>query len=169
MNVARSPIHGSADAQYLEAGELVGTTQLVVFEVDGRLYALTLARVLEVVRMVAVTPVPEAPPWVAGVVNLRGRLISIVDLRPRLGLDRTEPDPGHVLLVASSGGRTTGILADRVQDVVSVSDAAIEQPGEARASGGLVTGLCRSVEGPILILDFDRLVADAEMADAAAA
>jgi purine-binding chemotaxis protein CheW len=141
----------------------VGTIKLVVFEVEGRTYALRLTRVIEVVRMVAATPVPEAPPWVAGIVNLRGKLIPLVDLRPRLGLEPTEPDPSHVFVVASSGERTVGILADRVHDVVTVSDAAIEQPDETTVSRGLVTGLCRSADGPLLILDVDRLSAGAEV------
>jgi hypothetical protein len=96
---------------------------VVSFQVDGRSYALPLEQVLEVVRMVAITPVPDAPAWLAGVVNLRGRLIPMIDLRPRFGAPATEPDPSHVFIVAESRGRTAGVLADRVEDVVEAADA----------------------------------------------
>jgi purine-binding chemotaxis protein CheW len=134
-----------------------GSTQLVVFQVAGREYGLPLGQVVEVLQMVAITPVPEAPPWVAGVINLRGRVIPMVDLRPRVGLPPTQPDPAAVFVVASSGERTVGVLADSVAEVVTVDASAIERPDEMTASQGLVTAVTRSEAGVALILDLDRL------------
>lgn len=99
------------------------TLEAVAFRVDGRSYALPLDQVVEVVRMVAIIPVPDAPAWVAGVVNLRGALIPMIDLRPRFGAAPTEIDPDHVFLVAQAAGRTAGVMADCVEDVVEVGGA----------------------------------------------
>jgi purine-binding chemotaxis protein CheW len=137
--------------------------EVVVFEVDGRSYALPLEQVVEVVRMVAVTPVPEAPPWIAGVVNLRGAMIPMIDLRPRLGLPRTEIDPSQVFLVAAARGRTVGVLADRVEDVVDVASAAIERIEEASGSMGFVTGFTRSMESAVPIMDVEVLLRGANL------
>lgn len=136
----------------------------MVFQVDGRSYALPLEQVVEVLRMVAVTPLPEAPPWIAGVVNLRGTLIPMIDLRPRLGLPRTQIDPSQVFVVATARGRTAGVVADGVEDVVGVSSAAIEPTDETTGSMGFVTGFTRSTDGAVPILDVEGLLSGANLA-----
>jgi chemotaxis signal transduction protein len=118
------------------------TAEVVVFQVEGRSYALPLEQVVEVLRMVAVTPLPEAPPWVAGVVNLRGTLIPMIDLRPRLGMARTEVDPSHVFVVAQARGRTVGVLADEVQDVVQLAGGP-----DASAAAVVIVNLERLLDG----------------------
>jgi purine-binding chemotaxis protein CheW len=123
------------------------TADVVVFQVEGRSYALPLEQVVEVLRMVAVTPLPEAPGWVAGVVNLRGTLIPMIDLRPRLGVARVELDPSQMFLVAEARGRTVGVLADEVQDVVQLAGGP-EAPAAA-----------------VVILDLERLLEGAELGD----
>ena len=115
--------------------------------------------------MVATTPVPEAPRWVVGVVNLRGTLVPMIDLRRRLGLVPAEPDPSHVFLVATTRGQLVGIIADRVKEVVTATDAAIEQPGETLRSQGAVTGLSQTGDGAVLVLDLDRLASGATEGD----
>ncbi len=139
-----------------------GARQLVVFEVEGRKYALPVEQVVEVVRMVALTPVPEAPPWVAGLADLRGQLIPVIDLRPRLGLPPAAADPDLVFLVASGAERTVGLLADRVLDVADAAGAVVE-PSDAGTSGqGFVQAVVRSSRGVVLTLDLDQLAGGAE-------
>jgi purine-binding chemotaxis protein CheW len=138
--------------------------EVVAFQVEGRSYALPLEQVVEVLRMVAVTPVPDAPAWVAGVVNLRGKLIPMIDLRPRFGAAPTVPDPTHVFVVAQAGGRTAGVLADWVQDVVHVAGIATQRRQDAGGSDGVVAGLARSAAGVVVILDLERLLDEANAA-----
>jgi purine-binding chemotaxis protein CheW len=123
------------------------TVQAVVFQVDERSYALPLEQVVEVIRMVAVTPVPDAPAWVKGVINLRGSLIPMIDLRPRFGAPAADVDPSQVFLVARAGGRTAAVSADCVEDVVDVSCA--------------TGGLGRSKAGAVVVLDLEHLLAGA--------
>jgi purine-binding chemotaxis protein CheW len=135
---------------------------VVSFQVDGRSYALPLEQVVEVLRMVAVTPVPDAPPWIAGVVNLRGKLLPMIDLRPRLGAAPTEIDPDHVFLVAQTAGKTVGVMADLVEDVVEVADSAIN---ESPSEGGVVGGFARLSAGALVILDLERLAEGTDLVD----
>jgi purine-binding chemotaxis protein CheW len=137
-----------------------------VFEVNGDDYALPLAYVDEVVRMVAVSPVPAAPDWLAGVVNLRGRVIPMIDLRPLLGLAPADPDPSAVFVVASKGDRVVGVLADAVAEVLTVPAAEIERPKEMTEGEGIVAAVARSARGVVLVLDLDRLSTGAEVTDA---
>jgi purine-binding chemotaxis protein CheW len=146
-------------------GEYDGSGQLVVFEVSGHDYALPLEFVDEVVRMVAVIPVPAGPDWLAGVVDLRGRLIPMIDLRPRLGLAPADPDPGAFFVVASKGDRAVGVLADAVRQVLTVPAAEIERPDEMTEGEGIVTAVARSAGGVVLVLDLGRLSMGAEVTD----
>jgi purine-binding chemotaxis protein CheW len=133
--------------------------EVVSFHVDDRTYALPLEQVVEVVRMVAVTPVPDAPPWLAGVINLRGTLIPMIDLRPRFGAAPTEIDPSHVFLVAQVHGRTAGVMADLVEDVVQLDGTAVEH---GQADGEVMGALARSTTGAVVMLDLARLLEGAD-------
>ena len=137
---------------------------LVVFELDGREFALPIGDIAEILQMVLVTPVPEVPPWVAGVVNLRGRVIPIVDLRTRLGMQTKPPELNTPILIAEQGTRKLGLIADAVRDVVSLDDAALEPPAELGTDDGhedAVTSVAQTGERLILVLDLERVTADA--------
>jgi purine-binding chemotaxis protein CheW len=137
---------------------------LVVFELDGREFALPIQDIAEILQMVLVTPVPEVPPWVAGVVNLRGRVIPIVDLRTRLGIPTRRPELNTPILIAEQGTRKLGLIADAVRDVVSLEDAALEPPpelGTGDASEDAVAALAQAGERLIVVLDLERVTADA--------
>src|SRR5262245_19962235 len=128
MDVGRTSVltgHG-------EPPQVPGTTRhtLVVFELDGREFALPIEDIAEILQMVLITPVPEVPPWVAGVVNLRGRVIPVIDLRTRLGIEPRTPSLNTPLLIAEQGTRKLGLIADAVRDVIVVDDDALEQPAE---------------------------------------
>jgi purine-binding chemotaxis protein CheW len=137
---------------------------LVVFELDGREFALPIEDIAEILQMVLVTPVPAVPPWVAGVVNLRGRVIPIVDLRTRLGIEPKTPELNTPILIAEQGTRKLGLIADRVRDVISLDDAALEAPAELGASEGhedALASVARTGDRLIMVLDLARVTADA--------
>jgi purine-binding chemotaxis protein CheW len=138
---------------------------LVVFELDDREFGLPIEDIAEIVPMVLVTPVPEVPPWVVGVINLRGRVIPIADLRTRLGLPPREPELNTPILVAEQGTRKLGLIADAVRDVISLPDDALEPPTEVGAAdtGQLdaVSALARADDRLIVVLDLARVTADA--------
>jgi purine-binding chemotaxis protein CheW len=137
--------------------------EVVVFQVAGRSYALSLEHVVEVLRMVAVTPLPETPPWVLGVVNLRGTLIPMIDLRPRLGLAAAQPDPAQVFLVARARGRTVGLLADSVGDIVQVAGAGQQLGGDTEATGPILGGTGELGSGAVVTISLEQLIEALEL------
>jgi purine-binding chemotaxis protein CheW len=133
------------------------STDVLVLRLEAREYALPVHRVIEVVRMVAITPLPEAPPWVDGVVNLRGRVVPVIDLRARLGIPRRVPDLSTpiVMTVAESGA--FGLVADELVEVLTLSPEGPDAGSEEAASSTAVTATARHGDRLILMLDADRL------------
>ena len=128
------------------------------FRLDWHLYALPLDHVERALRMVAVTPVPEAPPWVAGVINLHGRVIQVVDLRQRFGQPTREPHPDDRLLVVQGLERTMALIVDEVTEMLEVPAHQVELPTGPLSRSRPLVGMIRGDEGLILVLDAARLV-----------
>jgi purine-binding chemotaxis protein CheW len=138
-------------------------SQLVVVELDRHEYAIPLECAVEVLRIVAITPVPGASPWMAGVVNLRGTVTPMVDLRVRLGLEPNEVDPSAMFVVARVGDRVVGLLTDRVVGVVAVPAHALELPHEGASAAALVRTVARSEKTLLPILDLEQVCAGVEV------
>lgn len=131
---------------------------LLVFRLEGREHALPVEDVVEVLRMVAATPLPEAPPWVDGVINVRGRVIPLVDLRRRLGAPRREPDVSTPIIVVQAAETATGLVVDEVVELLVLGSEALASPAPVTASSA-VAGVAREGDRLILVLDRERLCA----------
>src|SRR3979490_2000828 len=102
--------------------------QLVVFQLGAELYGVDIARVHEIIRLQTVTRVPRAPSFVEGVINLRGKVIPVVDLRRRFGLPLADHTRATRPVVVEIGDQVVGIIVDSVSEVLRVSTATIEPP-----------------------------------------
>ncbi len=130
--------------------------ELLCFQVGGRVFAMDIMIIREILRHQVVTPIPSAPPHIAGVVNLRGELIPVIDL------DRGLLDgPGHdgmedpKLVVVRTGSRTVGLLMDQVLEVVSVPVEELQPlPGNEAMDGAAIAAFRRELEGvgPTVVL-----------------
>ena len=133
--------------------------QYATFEVDGQFFGVDVARVQEVFRHHDRTPVPLAPPTVAGLINLRGEVIPAIDVRTRMGLPRRESgDPMNV--VVRDGDEVVSLLVDSIGDVSEADDAAVEPPpttisGPAR---DMILGAIPQEGRLLLLLDVSRTV-----------
>jgi purine-binding chemotaxis protein CheW len=137
--------------------------RFLMFAVAGRLCACDLDAVREIVPDRAATRLPGAPAWVRGIVNLRGTLLTVVDLAERLGAagrrDGTRP-----IIVVEAAGKTFGIGVDEVRGVQAVSDNALEAVDAQRAAGGLVRGVAHvgaSGADTALVCDVGAIAAEA--------
>ena len=137
----------------------LGNTQLVVFQLHDHEYALPASRVGEVLRMVALTPVPEAPVWLPGVLNLRGFVIPVVDLRTRLGMPGAPYALNTPIIVVNGQNRRLGLIADAMVDVVALPASALEYFERAGTDLSAVVALARTGNRVMLVLDADRLLA----------
>jgi purine-binding chemotaxis protein CheW len=129
----------------------------VTFHVGGRDYALPLEQVERALRMVALLPVPDSPPWIAGLMNLHDRVIPVLDLRRRLGLPPKDPHPDDRLIVIQSPKNTLSFMVDEVKEVIDVPLVQMEKPSGSLARSRPLKGVIRYEEKLILILDPDRL------------
>lgn len=118
-------------------------------------YAFDVLRVREIIGLVPITPLPGVAGYVEGVVNLRGRIVPVLDLRRRLGLPARPPRPETCIVVleidTEAGPARTGCIVDRVDDVCAIAEAEIEEVPGREAGAGFVRGLARH-EGRVLIL-----------------
>jgi purine-binding chemotaxis protein CheW len=137
--------------------------RLVVFRLDHEEYAVPIQLVREVVRVADVTRVPHAPAHIRGVMNLRGRILPIVEIRTRLGLSRAEPTPTSRVVVVEVAGRTVGLLVDAVGQVARIGERLVAAPPEEVRAAGVeaVTGVARVGTRLLVLLDLERVLASA--------
>jgi purine-binding chemotaxis protein CheW len=143
--------------------------EFVTAMIDGQLFGLPILRVQDVFQPDRLTRVPLAPPEIAGVLNLRGRIVTLVDLRQCLGLEPRKKDDPTMAIGVELGGESYGLLIDSVGEVVKLDEAACESnpvnldPRLARVSAGIFR-----LEGQLLmVIDVDRVLANGDNAVAA--
>jgi purine-binding chemotaxis protein CheW len=113
------------------------TVDVVEFELGGERYALDIQLAREIVEMIPITPIPRAPPYISGVINLRGEITNIMNLNTLLGLPNQEVRNNQkiiVLVPEAAGGSNVGIIVDDVSSVLQIADTDIEHMGEGFAS-----------------------------------
>ncbi|MGD0230777.1 MAG: chemotaxis protein CheW [Syntrophorhabdales bacterium] len=100
--------------------------QLVTFRLADEEFGIDIKKVHEINRMIDITRIPNAPPYVEGVVNLRGKIIPIVSLRTKLGLEKTDHDKATRIMVVEIEGSVLGFIVDSVSEVLRIQDAKVE-------------------------------------------
>ena len=131
---------------------------LVVFRLDREEYGVPIDVVREVVRVTDITRVPHAPAHIRGVMNLRGRILPVVEIRSRLGLAPAEVTPASRVVVAEVAGRLLGLLVDAVGQVARVGERQVAAPpDDVRTAGAdAVTGVARMGQRLLVLLDLSR-------------
>ncbi len=145
--------------------------QIVVFELGAERYGLDIATVYEIIRHQPITAVPQAPAFVEGVINLRGRIIPVVDLRERFAMADGELTKASRIVVADAGGTRVGLVVDGVSEVLMVPTDAIEPTPEvaANADHEYLRGIAKLGDRLIILLSLDGLFGSDEAAALAAA
>lgn len=135
---------------------------LLVFELAGARYALELACVREVLRAVFITPLPDAPPVVEGVVDIRGEIVPVYDLRARFDLPARALTPDEVLIAAWTGERRVAIRAETVEWMAQVPVTAVSDPSGFRLGSRRIKGVLQLEDGLVLIQDLAAFLDQAE-------
>jgi purine-binding chemotaxis protein CheW len=138
--------------------------QLVVFQLGAELYGVEIARVHEIIRLQTVTRVPHAPAFVEGVINLRGKVIPVVDLRRRFGLPLADHTRASRIVVVEIGDQVVGIVVDGVSEVLRVNQATVEPPSPVVAGidSDYLHGIAKLPERLVILLNLDRVLAREE-------
>lgn len=139
--------------------------QLVGFNVGREFFGVSIGAVKEIIRVPDITPVPDTPDFVEGVVNLRGRIVPVVDMRRRVGIQSAERNRGNRILVLELAGKVVGLIVDSASDIIKISEEAIEPPPDIVSSIGAeyVTGVGKLEGKLIVLLDLTRLLSAEEM------
>ena len=134
----------------------------VTFRVGNASYALPAADVLHLESYETATHVPGAPAYVAGLVQVRGRLVPVVDLRVRFGLPAVEHTIDRRVVVLQLGGRVAGLLVDSAREVMKIDDAAFEKPPELieRQTAGFVKAVATIASRMYLLIDAPRILGE---------
>ena len=136
--------------------------QFITFRLGGEDYGVDIMAVREIKGWAQTTPIPNAPAYIQGVINLRGIIVPIMDLRARFGMELTKPTPVNVVIIITTGSRTTGLLVDAVSDIISISPAAIRPIPEmsAGAQQNLLSGLVATDQRMVSLVALDGLIGD---------
>lgn len=132
--------------------------QQVVFKVDNEEYSLDILSVQEIIRYQQVTKIPNSPQFVIGVINLRGKIIPIISLRNRLGLNDKEINEETRVIVVQATGKTYGIIVDAVSEVITINDNEVEQGNfSQKTSNQYFLGIAKKGERLLILLDINSL------------
>jgi purine-binding chemotaxis protein CheW len=139
--------------------------QLVSFLLDHEEYGVEVLKVREIIRMVTITHMPNTPPYVEGIINLRGKVIPIISMRNRFGLNDAEKDHQTRIMIMDAGGELVGFTVDAVSEVIRVSAGEI-QPSPSVASGGVdqeyIAGVINHGDRLLVLLNFDNMFTNEE-------
>jgi purine-binding chemotaxis protein CheW len=143
--------------------------QIITFEVEQQVFAIDIMAIREIRAWTPTTRLPHVPHYVAGVVNLRGTVLPVIDLAARLGWSHTDPTARHVIIVTQVGDQFRGMIVDAVSDIVTIADDAL-QPPPVTATDAVVPyleGLVAIDDRMAMVLDLASLTTEIPMGEAA--
>jgi purine-binding chemotaxis protein CheW len=141
--------------------------QLVTFRLQDESYGINVMRVQEVLRVSEIAPVPGAPSFVLGIINLRGNVVTVIDTRGRFGLPPAEVSDASRIVIIESGGQVVGILVDSVAEVVELSASEIDQAPNVGndESSRYIQGVSTREDGLLIVVDLNKLLTEEEWAE----
>ena len=134
--------------------------QLVVFDLASEAYGVDISTVREIIRMQTVTRMPRTPDYVKGVINLRGKVTPVVDLRTRFGLDGGEELLDRRIIVIDTGERSMGFVVDGVSEVLRIPASSVEPPSSVvmGVDTDYMVGIVKLPDRLISLLDLERVM-----------
>lgn len=144
-----------------------GTLQLVSFQLAHEEYGIEINKVREIILVGEITQLPQTPPYVKGLINLRSMVIPVVDLRMRFELSEAEPTDDTRIVVINIAGKTIGIIVDAVNEVLRVAKKQIAPPPPTVAGLGqdYLVGLVKLNERLLILLDIEKILVEANQSE----
>lgn len=141
--------------------------QWVTFRLDGETYGVNVMQVQEVLRVTEIAPVPGAPDYVIGIINLRGNVVTVIDSRRRFGLMPKVPDEPSRIIIVEVNGNVIGMLVDSVAEVVYLHQSEIETaPNVGKDDNShYIQGICSRDDSLLILVDVNRLLSEEEISE----
>ncbi len=152
-------VHQASETRHGSGEELL---QLVSFNIGEEEFGVDILQVQEINRMLEVTRVPNAPEYVEGVINLRGKVIPVVDLRKRLGMPEKDHDKNTRIIVMELGGKVVGFVVDAVQEVLRIPRGVTEPPPSIAAGGNAeyIRAVGKLDDRLLTLLDLEKVLSN---------
>lgn len=143
--------------------------QLVTFRLKDETYGINVMQVQEVLRITEIAPVPGAPGFVLGIINLRGNVVTVIDTRTRFGLPTTERDDASRIVIIESEEQVVGILVDSVAEVVELRQSEIDQAPSVgnEESARYIQGVASRDDDLLIVVDLNKLLTEEEWSEMA--
>jgi purine-binding chemotaxis protein CheW len=151
-------------ARRMESREKEQLIQLVGFMIGKEYFGVDILMVQEIIRSTPITGVPNSPDFIEGVINLRGSIIPVIDLRKRLNISKNLKNLNKDdtwIMILDVEGRVTGFIVDKVTEVLKIHDESIEPPPEIVVAGlksQYIRGVCKIDKRLLILLDFNRIL-----------
>ncbi|MHB8928198.1 MAG: chemotaxis protein CheW [Bacillota bacterium] len=147
-----------------EQHQVATEDKFVVFQLGGEAYGVDINKVQDINPMTKITRVPRAPEFVEGIINLRGRVIPVIDLRKRFGLPPQEYTRSTVIVVAEVEGNTIGVIVDAVSEVLPIPRSVVEPPSPfiAGIDSDYLRGVAKLDDRLVILLDLERALSRQE-------
>ena len=161
---------GTRETGELAKGMLHREGKYLSFFLDREEYGIGILKIKEIIGMMPITPIPQTPAYVKGVINLRGKVIPVIDLRLRFGMAEAEYTDRTCIIVVefttASGRLHTGIVVDSVSEVLNIKGSDIEDTPSfgAKLSTDFILGMAKIGGGVKILLDIDRILSEEESA-----
>jgi purine-binding chemotaxis protein CheW len=141
--------------------------QWVTFRLDEEIYGINVMQVQEVLRVSEIAPVPGAPDYVLGIINLRGNVVTVIDTRDRLGLSSKEVDDSTRIVIIEADKQVVGILVDSVAEVVDLRMSEVESAPNVGndESSKYIQGVASRDDELLILVDLNKLLTDEEWAE----
>lgn len=143
--------------------------QLVVFELAKEIYGVDISQVQEIIRFQQITKVPKVPDFIEGVINLRGNVIPVIDLRKRFDFEQIDKTNATRIIVVEVEQYTVGMVVDAVSEVVRVNENSIEPPSNiiAGIDSDYLSGVCKFNDKLIILLELSKVLTASQQAELA--
>ena len=145
--------------------EVIHKSRYLSFFVEEEQYGIEISHINEIIAMMKVTHVPRTPDFVEGVINLRGSIIPIVDIRGKFGLEKREHDMNTAIIINEVSGVNIGFVVDRVEDVLTLDDRDLAEPPKfgSHIDTSFIKHVSEVEKDVILILDMEKIFEDDEL------
>lgn len=167
INAANIPQVGGTSLEHDENISIEPSQQFLVFKIDNEEYALDVLSIEGIVGVTNITPVPGSPDYMKGLINLRGNILHIVDIRIRFGIERADDHniDDDVIIIISTPTRRFGILADMVSDVITVYESQMTETPIDNMRGLQISNVIRLESKIIMVLPIEEIIKSNEETD----
>ncbi len=141
--------------------------QWVTFRLEGETYGINVMQVQEVLRYTEIAPVPGAPAYVLGIINLRGNVVTVIDTRHRFGLQTTDVTDQTRIVIIEADSHVVGILVDAVAEVVYLRQSEIETAPNVgnEESAKFIQGVCNKNDQLLILVELDKLLTEEQWSE----